>query len=46
MRGVQISLVDLLPRNERVDLDRAGALDRKGVEFVVVHRDKGILAYS
>jgi hypothetical protein len=41
--AVQISLVDLLARNERVDLDGVVALDRNGIEFVVVHRDVGVL---
>ena len=41
--AVQITLVDLLARNERVDFDGVVALDRDGVEFVVVHRDVGVL---
>ena len=41
--AVQIPLVDLLARDERVDFDGVLALDRKGVEFVVVHRDVGVL---
>ena len=41
--AVQIPLVDLLARNERVDFDGVVALDRNGVEFVVVHRDVGVL---
>ena len=41
--AVQISLVDLLARNERVDFDGVVALDRNGVEFIIVHRDVGVL---
>ena len=41
--AIQISLVDLLARNERVDLDGVVALDRNGVEFVIVDRDVGVL---
>ena len=41
--GVQISLVDLLAGNERIDLDGVVALDRDGIEFVVVDRDVGVL---
>jgi hypothetical protein len=40
--AVQIPLVDLLARNERVDLDGVSAVDRKGIEFVVIHQDVGV----
>ena len=43
VRAVQISLVDLFARNERVDFDGVVAVDRDGVEFVVIHRDVGVL---
>jgi hypothetical protein len=35
--------VDLVARDERVDFDGVFAVDQKGVEFVVVHRDVGVL---
>jgi hypothetical protein len=38
-----VPLVDLLAGDERVDLDGVFALDRDGVEFVVVHRDVSVL---
>ena len=41
--AVQIPLVDLRARNERVDLDGVVALDGNGVEFVIIHRDVGVL---
>ena len=41
--AVEKSLVDLLARHERVDLDSVVALDRKGVEFVVLDQDIGVL---
>jgi hypothetical protein len=37
--AVQISLVDLLTRNERIDLDGVVALDGDGVEFLVIDWD-------
>src|SRR5271155_2434513 len=40
---VQVSLVDLLARNERVDVDGVVALDRNGIEFIIVHRNVGVL---
>ena len=41
--AIQISLVDLLSGNERVDFDGVVALDRNGIEFVVFDRDVGVL---
>ena len=41
--ALQISLVDLLERNERVDFDGVSALDRNSVEFVIVHRNVCVL---
>ena len=35
--GVEIALVDLVARNEGVDFDGVGALDRDGVKLIIVH---------
>ena len=40
--AIQISLVNLFAWNERVDFDGVGALDRNGVEFIIVHRDVSV----
>ena len=41
--GVEIALIDLLARDERVDFDGVLTLDRKGVEFVVIYGNVGVL---
>jgi len=38
-----LKLAEQLARNERVNFDGVVALDRNGVEFVVIHRDVGVL---
>ena len=43
VRGVQVSFIDLLARNERIDLDGVVVLDRNCIEFVIVDGDVGIL---
>jgi hypothetical protein len=37
---------DLFARHKRVDLDGMGALNRNGIEFVVIDLDVGILGVS
>jgi hypothetical protein len=42
-RGIQVSVVALHARDQRIDLDGVVALDRNGIAFVIADRHVGVL---